>query len=120
MGKRDYVVREYVQGIMDVDTLSLVSETLGDLYFGPNPPDGTWPGYAAAKRQIEAWAMENLPSTLYVDSFADCASESEPEGWTDCDGTPIEADWEGVLVYERSEIARVVFGKLVTDGGLQV
>ena len=81
--------KEYLASL-DAKTRKLISQANFDLYYGP-VADGAvgdpatddpeewqgYPGFVSATRAIRE-ALDDVPSTLYVDTDAECWFESEP------------------------------------------
>lgn len=89
-----------------------------NLYYGPGGDDPDAPGYTTALETIRDWIDSDMPQTLYYDDQSGSVDESEPEGYEDEDGEWIEPDYGDFREYGQGEIKRLVFGALVSDGGL--
>lgn len=68
-------------------TRELIANANYDLWYGPHDYEN-WPGFETACREIKR-ALKSVPSTLYVDTDAECWTETEPpqyEQCPDCEG----------------------------------
>lgn len=89
------------------------------LYYGPGGDDPDAPGYTTAIDTIRDWIDSEMPRTLYYEDWSGFVSENEPEGFEDEEtGEWVEPEWSDYRQYDTREIKRIVFGALVTDGGL--
>ena len=89
----------------------------GSLYGISGDPSGM--GYEEAIDIIREWISDEMPGTLYYDVQSGYVDENEPQGFEDEEtGEWIEPEWGDYVQYEDRDIDRIVFGSLVTDGGL--
>lgn len=79
---------------------------LNDLYYGPVYEDSEWPGYSSATNEIHEWCMENIHD-VYVSLRSGTVEESPPED-----------DTEEYCHVSAANVKKVVFGDLVSSGGL--
>jgi hypothetical protein len=110
----DKAVKRYVDDLMPEDVKKARRAALASLYGYGADPDG--PSYMTALDTIRDWIDSDMPQTLYYDVQSGYVDETEPEGFEDEEGQWIEHD--DYYMYDRGQIKRVVFGALVTDGGL--
>lgn len=97
---------------MDQQINKIRACALLDLYDGPYSAKhyrevyghAGWPGYAKAIRRLEEWAAENI-TDVWIGEDGDITLQ-EPDD-------PAE-----YAKYDTKQIRLIVFGKLVTDGGM--
>lgn len=94
---------------MDEETKTLLSHCTTDLHYGPDAVEEGYLGYTASLKKLEEWSQENICEVWYLPD--DCLCESEPL-------TEDGETYEDAIHYERHEVARIVFGKLISDGGM--
>jgi hypothetical protein len=82
------------------DVCMLINRTNHDLYFGPINDDPEYPGFVTACKRITK-AIDDLPSTVYLNSHTGEVIENEPED----DG------FTGWWVVGRPEILQNLVGK---------
>lgn len=100
---------------MDQGTRDLRHCALYDLYFGPNSAEyyaesagmKDWPGYTRAVEALEEWARLYL-TAVWVDEEGHVLSVK-----------PLEADSRYVYA-DKQDVARIVFGALISDGGMKI
>lgn len=118
MTVRDQVekaVRQFFFTKMDAQTDKLRSAALWDLHFGPYDAEyykdahelESWPGYSSAVEKLEEWSSENLMK-VWVDTQTMEVLETEPD----------EEFLDDIYVFDRGDVARLVFKQLITDGGM--
>ena len=101
---------------MPADVKRARTAALSSLYGVGDDEDA--PGYTTAIDTIRDWIDSEMPSTLYYDDQSGYVSEDQPEGYEDDEGNWVEPDYGDYREYGQREIKRVVFGALVSDGGL--
>lgn len=112
----DKAVAKYVSDLMPEDVKKAKAAAMHNLYYGPGGDDEDAPGYTTALNTMREWIDDEMPQTLYYEDWSGEVLEDEPEGFEDEEGQWIEP--EDYRMYDRREIKRIVFGALVTDGGL--
>jgi hypothetical protein len=111
-------VLAYVDERIDTDTRRLIATATYDLHFGPAgayEPDGdgwVYPGWEAAVERIRDAFDANAPHAIYLDVQSDAIQETEPEPWTDDDGTTWEPAYEDWIRLERRDIRVIYLGEL--------
>lgn len=123
MAKRQKVeelVSDHFHGKMPKRVKKALGAALANLYHGPVAGEM---GYSKATKILEDWWSDN-GSEVWVDTQADFVSEDRPvfvDEVSEDDPDYEYAQWpEDWMELSRRDAARVVFGALVTDGGLRV
>ncbi len=114
-------VREFVlDNASDVERIRMLrTYALTELRNGPcglEVGDGGWPGYMKALEELRNFIMREMPSTLYVDEN-DGISIEQPDNLIE-DDEEIGGQVMNYRILDKSQIARMTFGALITDGGL--
>lgn len=110
-------MRKHVLELMPEDVKVAVGQALNDLYYGPSY-DEEAASYTENLRIIRDWIDSDMPRTLWYDEQSGYVEDQEPEGYEDEEGEYVEPFWEDYRKYETDDIKSLVFGALVTDGGL--
>lgn len=131
MRNHDRLIASYCEAKMPQHVKDLVELAMADLYHGPPYPGGyedraeelslaepeKYKEYDFVRccREIDAWADDELPSRLWLDSQSDNIEDSDPTVGAyaeECerDGCPILA--EDFYLYDSVGIRRAVFGTL--------
>ena len=125
--------KEFREGL-DPSIVKLIEGAKQDLHFGPAyGEESDFPGFETACLAIKR-ALEDVPSTLYVDTGAGCWSQSEPEpeeclecngaGTYDDDETPcldcngsgkVPPYTEETYQVERRDLVRALVGKELAE-----
>ena len=108
-------VKKFFLEKMDDEHTKLRNCALYDLHFGPmgkqyyadSADFPNWPGYTEAIAKLEEWASTNL-SPVWVDAQTMEVLTAEPE----------EDYGDSIYAFDRAGVAKAVFWKLVTDGGM--
>ena len=101
---------------MPTEVIRLVTTAGWDLYNGPpddeRDNDGwKYPGFAQAVDIIREWA-DDIPSTVWIDTFAGGVSESAPEAWLDdATGAWVEPEWSDWCQLERRDVLRLLMDR---------
>lgn len=103
-------IERHFKDVMDTDTRTILSHCVTDLFYGPDAVEEGYLGYTASLKKLEEWSQENIHEVWYIHDG--CLCESEPQSETE-DGV-----YEDVIHFERHEVARIVFGQLISDGGM--
>lgn len=100
---------------MDEETKTLLSHCTTDLHYGPDAVEEGYAGYSSSLKKLEEWSQENICEVWYL---TDCGilCESEPSTEDDEEGYGMQP--EDAIHYERHEVARIIFGKLISDGSM--
>jgi hypothetical protein len=114
--EREKAIKKYFLEQMDERTDKLRSAAIWDLHFGPCSAEyyrdahelKDWPGYASALQELEDWADLNLV-TIWVGDWSGSILTQEPEPMDD------PGDY---TQYDRKALKRIIFERLVTDGGM--
>jgi hypothetical protein len=115
----DKAVAKYVNSLMPENVKRAKAAAMHSLYYGPGGDDPDAPGYVTAIDTLRDWIDSDMPRTLWYDVQSGYVEESEPEGFEDEEtGEWIEPEWSDYYKYESHDIKRIVFGALVSDGGL--
>jgi hypothetical protein len=121
---------EWKKEHLNQEMLTLISQTMRDLYSGPHDEDD-YPGFSAALKKINP-ILDTIPRTLYIDVESGFVSETEPkaEPCSNCDGTGTDIDDEnccecnGIGYFDPAgdwnevnikEIKQVIFGKELAE-----
>lgn len=119
--KAKEILAKHVNELMDERLRKLKNMATYDLWYGPVSAEDAagegvadWPGYVAAVRLLEEF-WEKQGGEKWVDVDAEFVSDSEPPQF-DEDGN--ECFLEHTYHFSNREAAVAVFGRLVTDGGL--
>jgi hypothetical protein len=113
------VVKKHFLDQMDERMIKLRNCANYDLHFGPHNAEyyrdsaelEDWPGYVTATDQLEEWAQDKM-QTVWVDIQTMEVFTTEPE--------ETEFSDEDIYKFDRRDLGKIVFGKLVTDGGMSV
>jgi hypothetical protein len=85
--------QEWKQEHLSEDIKQLISQANMDLWHGPFwGEEDAYPGFVPACKEISQ-ALEDMPSSLYIDEQSDYVSDSEPEG-DKCDGCSGEGTYD--------------------------
>jgi hypothetical protein len=125
--------QEWKQEHLSEDVKKLIAQANFDLWYGSSGLEGEdeedpYPGFTTATETISD-ALEDMPSSLYIDEQSDYVSDSEPEGdkcegcegmgtyddeeeskCLDCNGTGY-IEPEPYYLVERSDIRAALLGK---------
>lgn len=108
-------VRAHFTALMNKRTKKMLAAALHDLYHGPS---GSGPGYTTALKHLNAW-WSDWGQTLWFERDSEYLLEEEPKGYKDEEtGDHIDPDWDNYYEIDRARAKRIVFGALVTDGGM--
>lgn len=116
------VIKKHFLDQMDERTTRLRDAAIWDLHFGPFTAEfykeshelADWPGYVSALEHLENWASQHVVE-VWVDEDGDL-STTEPAPETTDDGEVLAlGEW---TLYDRRSVKSIVFGKLVSDGGM--
>ncbi len=131
MRNHDKLIAEHCAALVPQHVKDLIDLAVADLYHGPPYPGGyedraeelslenpeQYKGYDFTRccKEIDAWADDNLPSRLWIDSQSEFVEDSDPTVGAyaeECerDGCPILP--EDFYLYDSVAIRRAVFGTL--------
>jgi len=117
-------IKEYCLSKLSKRTKDLIRGATWELMEGPSDMKAQgfsgWKGYEWALKEIEREFEAKIDPPLWLDTQSDDVLTSEPEGYKDEEtGDWIEPEWSDYVQYEKSDILRIVFGSLYTDGGMR-
>jgi hypothetical protein len=117
--KAKSAVEKYFRELMPERLRRLKNMATHDLWYGPgaNGDDEEWPGYVEAVTELERWWGEH-GGEVWVDMDCEMVFDTEPKPVDEETGEEIFL--ESVYLFERRDAARAVFGRLISDGGMNV
>ncbi len=112
-------VREYYEGQMPPHIQNLKHQLIADLYDGIGAIS-----YVAGLHELEAWAEDYLDEAWYDIQCGEVRRAAPQEYYTYMDeyGDVVEEgeDLNDFYYLNRNEVARLLFGELITSGGMCV